>query len=279
MARNNTQTSRRGPAGYAVLVVAALLTLVPFFYAVLGSFKTAGQISTNPLGLPDPFVWDNYAAVLGEGVILRPLLNSIVVGALTVAVVLVCGTLATFAISRFTFKWRESVYAFFTLGLLFPAAVAILPLYLMLRQLDLLNSPLGVALPQAAFALPVTIVVLRPFFQSIPKELEEAASMDGAGPMRFFLQILIPLAVPALITVSILALVTSWNGYLLPLLILTDPASATLPLGLAQFSGSYTYDTARVLAYAVIAMLPTILAYAVAERYIVQGLTAGAVKG
>lgn len=279
MARNNIQTSRRGPAGYAVLVVAALLTLVPFFYAVLGSFKTAGQISTNPLGLPDPFVWDNYAAVLGEGVILRPLLNSIVVGALTVAVVLVCGTLATFAISRFTFRWRESVYAFFTLGLLFPAAVAILPLYLMLRQLDLLNSPLGVALPQAAFALPVTIVVLRPFFQSIPKELEEAASMDGAGPMRFFLQILIPLAVPALITVSILALVTSWNGYLLPLLILTDPASATLPLGLAQFSGSYTYDTARVLAYAVIAMLPTILAYAVAERYIVQGLTAGAVKG
>jgi raffinose/stachyose/melibiose transport system permease protein len=279
MSRKNTSEDRRGPVSYAVLSIAALLTVAPFVFAVLGSFKTSGQLSANPLGLPDPLVWDNYAAVLGDGIIIRPLINSVVVGALTVAIVLVCGTLATFALSRFAFRIRESVYSFFTLGLLFPAAVAILPLYLMLRQLDLLNSPLGVALPQAAFALPVTIVILRPFFQAIPKELEEAAAMDGAGPMRFFIRILLPMAVPALITVSILALVTSWNGYLLPLLVLTDPSSATLPLGLSQFSGSYTYDTARVLAYAVIAMLPTILAYGVAERYIVQGLTAGAVKG
>lgn len=274
-----TARTKQGPVRYLVLAAAALLTLVPFFFAVSGSFKTSGQISTNPLGLPNPWVWDNYASVLGGGVIWVPLVNSIIVGLLTVAIVLVCGVLATFAISRFRFRGRETVYGFFTIGLLFPAAVAILPLYLMVRDLGLLNSPLGVALPQAAFALPVTVVVLRPFFQSIPREIEEAASMDGAGPMRFLFRILLPMAVPSLITVSILALVTSWNGFILPLLILTDPAAQTLPLGLAQFSGSYTYDTARVLAYAVIAMLPTILAYAFAERYIVQGLTAGAVKG
>ncbi|WP_194396268.1 carbohydrate ABC transporter permease [Microbacterium atlanticum] len=274
-----SKQDRRSPLGYTVLIVAALLTLVPFVYAVLGSLKTSGQISTNPLGLPDPWVWENYAAVLGGDVFWRPLLNSVLVGLLTVLIVLICGTLATFALSRFTFRGRESVYAFFTLGLLFPAAVAILPLYLMLRELDLLNTPLGVALPQAAFALPVTVVILRPFFQSIPQELEEAAAMDGAGPMRFFLRILLPMSVPVLITVSILALVTSWNGYLLPLLILTDPESWTIPLGLSRFAGSYTYDTARVLAYSVVAMVPTVLAYGVAERYIVQGLTAGAVKG
>lgn len=279
MSQRSDRVTRRGPFGYVVLIVAALLALVPFLFAVLGSLRTAGQISADPLGLPDPVIWDNYAAVLGGDVFWRPLLNSILVGVCTVVFVLVSGTLATFALSRFGFRGRESVYGFFTLGLLFPAAVAILPLYLMLRQLDLLNTPLGVALPQAAFALPVTIVILRPFFQSIPKELEEAASMDGAGPMRFFAQILLPMSVPALITVSILALVTSWNGYLLPLLILTDPQTWTLPLGLAQFSGSYTFDTARVLAYAVLAMMPTILAYGIAERYIVQGMTAGAVKG
>ncbi len=277
MARSNE--NRRSPIGYTVLIVAALLTVIPFAYAVLGSLKTSGQISTNPLGLPNPVMWENYAAVLVGDAFWRPLLNSVIVGLLTVVIVLVCGTLATFALSRFTFRGRESVYAFFTLGLLFPAAVAILPLYLMLRLLDLLNTPIGVALPQAAFALPVTVVILRPFFQSIPQELEEAASMDGAGPMRFFLRILLPMSVPVLITVSILALITSWNGYLLPLLILTDPDSWTIPLGLSRFAGSYTYDTARVLAYSVVAMVPTVLAYGFAERYIVQGLTAGAVKG
>jgi raffinose/stachyose/melibiose transport system permease protein len=279
MAYRADRASRRGPVGYVVLVVAALLALAPFAFAILGSLRTAGQISADPLGLPSPVTWENYAAVLGGDVFWRPLINSALVGLCTVIFVLISGTLATFALSRFAFKGRESVYGFFTLGLLFPAAVAILPLYLMLRQLDLLNTPLGVALPQAAFALPVTIVILRPFFQSIPKELEEAASMDGAGAMRFFAQILLPMSVPALITVAILALVTSWNGYLLPLLILTEPSTWTLPLGLAQFSGSYTFDTARVLAYAVLAMLPTVLAYGVAERYIVQGMTAGAVKG
>jgi len=262
-----------------VLVPLAFVTIVPLLFAVLGSLRTSGQISADPLGLPNPIVWDNYAAVLGGDVFWRPLVNSAVVGALTVVLTLISGTLATFALSRFKFRGRESVYGFFTLGLLFPAAVAILPLYLMLRQLHMLNTPLGVALPQAAFALPVTIVILRPFFQSVPKELEEAAAMDGGGPMRFFLQILLPMSVPVLITVSILALVTSWNGYLLPLLILTEPSTWTLPLGLSQFNGSYTFDTARVLAYTVLAMLPTVIAYGFAERYIVQGLTAGAVKG
>lgn len=256
-----------------------VITLVPLFAAINGSLRTAGQISAHPLGLPSPVVWDNYLGVLGGSAFWTTLLNSTVIAALTLVFVLVSATLATFAISRISFKGRQSVYVFFTLGLLFPAAVAIMPLYLMLRQLHLMNTAFGVALPQAAFALPVSIVVLRPFFQAVPRELEEAAAMDGAGPMRFFWRILLPMAVPALITVSILALVQSWNNYLLPLLVLTSQDSWTLPLGLSQFAGSYLFDTAKILAYTVLAMLPTIVAYALAERHIVQGLTAGAVKG
>ena len=269
----------RGPLGYAVLVVAGLLTLFPFLSGVVNSLRTSGEIGAEPWGLPTDPVWSNYTDVLGGGLFWQTLLNSVVIAALTLVLVLVAGTTAAYAVSRLRFRGRESVYSFFTLGLLFPAAVAILPLYLMVRQLGLMNTPLGVALPQAAFALPVTIVVLRPFFAAIPREMEEAAQLDGAGHLRFFARIVLPMSVPPLITVSILALVTSWNSFLLPLLILPSQESWTLPLGLSQFAGSYLFDTAKILAYTILAMLPTILVYAVAERRIVQGLAAGAVKG
>jgi len=277
--RARLSTHRRGPAGYAVLVVAGVVTLIPFLSALVNSLRTSGEIGSSPLGLPATPVWSNYGDVLTGDTFWRTLFNSLTVASLTLLFVLVSGAMAAFAVSRLRFRGRESVYAFFTLGLLFPAAVAILPLYLMIRQLGLMNTPLGVALPQAAFALPVTIVVLRPFFAAIPRELEEAASMDGAGHLRFFVLVVLPMSVPPLITVAILALVQSWNGYLLPLLILPGQEDWTLPLGLSQFAGSYLFDTAKVLAYAVLAMLPTIVAYALAERHIVQGLTAGAVKG
>lgn len=277
--RRSASPDRRGPGGYTILVAAGLITLAPFLSGIVNSLRTSGEIGSDPLGLPTSPVWSNYTDVLGGGAFWTTLQNSVVIAALTLVFVLVSGTMAAFAVSRLRFRGRESVYGFFTLGLLFPAAVAILPLYLMIRQLGLMNSPLGVALPQAAFALPVTIVILRPFFAAIPREIEEAASMDGAGHVRFFWKIVLPMSVPPLITVAILAIVASWNSYLLPLLILPSQDSWTLPLGLSQFAGSYLFDTAKILAYTILAMLPTIVAYAVAERWIVQGLTAGAVKG
>ena len=270
---------RRGPFGYTTLIVIGLVVLSPFLSGVVNSLRTSGEIGLQPLGWPSEPVWSNYTDVLADGTFWQTLVNSLVIAALTLTLVLISGTMAAYAVSRLRFRGRGSVYTFFTLGLLFPAAVAILPLYLMVRQLGLMNSPLGVALPQAAFALPVTIVILRPFFASVPREMEEAAQLDGAGHLRFFARILLPMSVPSLLTVSILALVTSWNSFLLPLLILPSQESWTLPLGLSQFAGSYLFDTAKILAYTILAMLPTIIVYAVAERKIVQGLTSGAVKG
>ena len=133
--------------------------------------------------------------------------------------------LAAFVFARFAFRGREVLYALFTLGLLFPVAVAILPLFIMLRNLGLLDNPLGVALPQAAFGLPLTIIILRPFFRSIPNELQDAAAIDGCGPFRFFWRILLPLSRPVLATVAVLAIVGSWNAFLLPLVVLTDPTA------------------------------------------------------
>jgi raffinose/stachyose/melibiose transport system permease protein len=188
------------------------------------------------------------------------------------------GAMAAFALSRYAFRGREVVYTLFTVGLLFPIGVAALPLYLTLKQLGLLENLWGVAIPEAAFSLPITIVILRPFMRAIPTELEDAAVVDGSTRLGFFWRILLPLSGPALATVSILAFVTSWNYYFLPLLVLNDPQHYTLPLGVANFQGEYSQDTARILAFTALSMVPALLFFVFAERRIVGGLT-GAVKG
>ena len=197
--------------------------------------------------------------------------------AVTVAVGLAC--LAAFVFARMVFRGREALYTLFVFGLLFPSAVAILPLYILVRQLGLAGNLLGVALPQAAFALPLTIIILRPFFRSIPAELEDAARIDGCGSFGFFWRVLLPLARPALATVSVLAIVTTWNAFLLPLILLNGADQWTLPLGVMNFSTQYSSDQARVLAFTVVAIIPAVVFYMVAERQLVGGLTSGAVKG
>jgi raffinose/stachyose/melibiose transport system permease protein len=157
--------------------------------------------------------------------------------------------------------------------------VAILPIFVMLRTLNLLDNPWGVILVQAAFGLPLTIIILRGFFRSIPGEIEEAATLDGCGPFAFFWRILLPMARPALATVSVLAIVGSWNNFMLPLVVFSDESSWTLPLGIQQFQGQYSSDTSRILAYLVLAMVPALGFYALAERHLIGGLTAGATKG
>ena len=171
------------------------------------------------------------------------------------------------------------MYTLFVFGLLFPTAVAILPLYILIRQVGLSGSLLGVALPQAAFGLPLSIVILRPFFRSIPIELEDAARIDGCGSFGFFWRVLLPLSRPALATVSVLAIVTTWNAFILPLVVLNNADQWTLPLGVMNFSSTYSSDAARTLAFTVVSLIPALLFYMIAERHIVGGLTGGAVKG
>ena len=266
-------------ATYAVAIGVLLVVIVPVVYAVLGGFRTTGQIADRPVGLPDPWVFDNYREILGSDTFWRQLRNSVVVAAITMGAVVPSASLAAFALARMTFRGREVVYTLFTLGLLFPLTVAILPLFITLRSFDLLNNPFGVALPQAAFALPTSIIVLRPFFRAIPAELEEAAAIDGCGPFRFFWQIALPMSRPVLATVSVLAIVASWNAFVLPLVVLNDPRMWTLPLGVTNFSTQYSSDTARVLAFTSLSMVPALVFYAVAERQIVSGLASGALKG
>jgi raffinose/stachyose/melibiose transport system permease protein len=257
----------------------ATVIVTPVVYAVLGGFRDAPQLAADPVGLPNPWVWTNYTDSLTSASFWVQLRNSIVVAGLTTAVVVLFAALAAFVIARREFPGREVAYTAFTLGLLFPVTVAILPLLILVRDLGLLDNPLGLALPEAAFALPLTIIILRPFFRNVPKELEDAAAIDGCGSLGFFFRILLPLSRPVLVTVAVLVLVSSWNQFLLPLVMLSDAENWTLPLGVTNFSTQYTTDTARILAYTTLALVPALAFYVVAERQLVGGLTAGSVKG
>jgi raffinose/stachyose/melibiose transport system permease protein len=268
---------------YGVLLVVAVAILFPLAYAVLGGFKTNGQLAADPGSiLPKEWVFTNYTDVLfGEyaPTFWRQALNSVIVAGVAVVLVVALASGAAYVFAREKFRGREALYLLFVFGLLFPLAVAILPLYILVRGLGLSANLLGVALPLAAFQLPLTIVILRPFFRSIPVELEDAARIDGCGTFGFFWRILLPLAKPALATVSVLAIVTTWNAFFLPLVILNGAEQWTLPLGAMNFSTEYSSDRARVMAYTVVTIIPAIVFYAFAERHIVSGLTSGSVKG
>ncbi|WP_329110253.1 carbohydrate ABC transporter permease [Micromonospora sp. NBC_01699] len=276
--RASTSARLRRLILHVVSTIIGVCIVVPIGFGVLGGFKDNGQLSTNPLGLPDPWVPGNYTAILASGVFWRQLGNSTLIAVATVVIVVGASAMAAFVFARFVFRGREFLFTLFAVGLMFPFTVAILPLFILLRSMGLLDNPLGVILPQAAFGLPVTIIVLRSFFRTIPGEVEEAATLDGCGPFAFFWRILLPMARPALATVSVLAVVASWNNFMLPLVVFTDQNWWTLPVGVQAFQGQYADDTARVLAYVVLSMVPALAFYAVAERQLIGGL-AGSVKG
>lgn len=269
---------RGGPLTYVVAWLLVGVCLAPIAYIVIGGFRTNAQITADPSGLPDPWQIENYVSVLTSSLFWQQLGNSLVAGLLTTLGVVVLGLMASYVIARYSFAGRGALYALFAAGLMFPMTVAITPLYIMIRSLGLMNSVGGLVLPQIAFALPTTVIILVPFLRAIPREIEEAASIDGASRLGFFFRMVVPLSLPGVITVGILAFVASWNSYMLPLFILNDETSYTLPLGVQAFASQYSVDTARVLAFTSLSMIPALVFFSLFERRIVGGLS-GAVKG
>ncbi len=261
------------------LVVILLYTIFPLYVMFMGGFKTIGQLRGDLLGLPNPFQLDTFKSLLAPtSNFWRSLGNSFIIMAGTVVfdVILCCLTGFTFA--RIKFFGKEFLYNYILLGLLFPLAVAILPMYLQMRDIGLLDTYLGVMLPQAAFNLAFHTMLTRSFFAQIPNDLEEAATIDGCGKLGFLIRMVIPLSKPIITTIAVLTLVGSWNQFLLPLLVLNDEKKFTLPLGVMQYQGQYATDWARVLAYLTLSLIPAVVFYALAQKQIVAGLTSGAVK-
>ncbi|MGJ6979956.1 carbohydrate ABC transporter permease [Aestuariimicrobium soli] len=266
------------PLTYLLAVVLIALCVGPVLYIILGGFRTNSQITIDPAGFPNPWRLTNYTSVLSSGMFWQQFGNSLVVGLATTAGVVILGLCASYVLARYRFRGRGALYTLFAAGLMFPLTVAITPLYLLLKNLGLVDSLWGLILPQIAFALPTTVIILVPFLAAIPKELEEAAAIDGASRLGFFFRMVLRLSMPGVVTVGILAFIGSWNSYLLPLFVLSDRSRYTLPLGVQTFSSEHSVDTAAVLAFTSLSMIPSLIFFSLFERRIVGGLT-GAVKG
>jgi raffinose/stachyose/melibiose transport system permease protein len=269
---------------YLILFIVVVIMFVPIVILIFGSLKTTGEMYSQPYTLPNPPHWENLWGVLSTPTFWTMLRNSVLVMfGTTAGVVFVCG-LAAFVFARLDFRGKGWLFNLFTMGLMFPINVAILPVYFVLRQLNENNIPLidslwGVVLVQLAFQISGNILILRGFFTSIPSELQDAAYIDGCNNFDFFWRILLPLARPALAAVAALTMIVSWNDLLVPLVVLNSDELWTLPLGTMQFQGQYATDLALVSAFVVLSSIPTVIFYFFAERQIVSGLTAGAVKG
>ncbi len=269
---------------YLVLTIATILIFVPIVILIFGSVKTTGQMYSHPYEFPANPNWSNIINILKTPSFWTMMGNSLIVMvSTTTATVFICA-LVSFVFARLEFRGKNFFFNLFTLGLMFPINVAILPVYFVLRQLDgyglhLIDSLLGVILVQIAFQLSGNIMILKGFFTAIPKELQDAAYIDGCTNFDFFWRIMLPLVKPALAAVASLVMIVSWNDLLVPLIVLNSNNLWTLQLGTMQFQGQYSTDLALISAFVALSSIPTIIFYIFAEKQIVAGLTAGAVKG
>jgi len=264
---------------YLILSLFVVLIFTPLVVAIFGALKTRGEMYSRPYTPPIPPYWDNYIKILNQESFWIMLRNSLVVMVAATAGVLLAGSLAAFVFARLEFRGKNWVFNLLTLGLMFPINVAILPVYLVLRQIGLINNLWGVIIVQLAFQLSGNILILRGFFTSVPFELQDAAAIDGCSTFGFFWRILLPLTRPALSAVAALTMIASWNDLLVPLVVIDKDTLWTLPLGIMQFQGQYGQDLALVAAFVTLSAVPAIIFYIFAERQIVSGLTAGALKG
>ncbi len=265
-------------AQLAALIILAGIVLTPLAATALGGFKELGDLRANPFGLPKVWVWDNYWDILSGLRYWQVLGNSLLIASLTVVLTLALSSMAAFTFAHLRFFGERFLLNYMLLGLLFPSATAILPLFIKIRDLGLLDSHWGIVLPQVAFALGMSVLLLRNAFRQLPTELLDAALMDGCGYIRYFLYITLPLSRPILSTVAVIAFVGSWNNYLLPLVVLNSESRYPWTLGLMAYQGQYSTSWQLVLAFITLTILPAIAMFVMAQKYIVAGLTAGAVK-
>ncbi|MFB9953144.1 carbohydrate ABC transporter permease [Rhizobium puerariae] len=278
-----TTSSIRMSAGtrvylYVSLTIIAAVVVVPLLTTALGGFKTLGDLRVNPFGLPAEWQWANYTDILFGERYWRQMMNSLVIAVLTVLLTLSVSAMAAFTFAHVRFFGSTFLLNYFLIGLMFPAATAILPLFIRIRDLGLLNTYWGVVLPQVAFGLGMSILLFRNYFRNLPEELFQAAFVDGCGYIRFFWHVTLPLSRPIVATVGIVSFVSSWNSYILPLIMLNSESIYPWPLGIMVYRGEFGTEWQLVLAFITLTILPTIIVFFLAQKHIIAGLTAGAVK-
>ncbi len=264
---------------YLIAIAVAALAVAPLVIAVGTAVKIPGTATSDLSIFPEHPDWANFPAVVTGTSLLTYVRNSIIVTAATVAVSLACASLAAYAFSRMTFFMKKTFYLIILMGLTLPVVVVLVPLFQVERTLHLFNTYGALVLPYVGFGIPFAILILKNYFDSVPREMEEAARIDGASLLRAFVSIVLPLTKPALITVAIFQSVNSWNEFLLALLFMTQDAMRTVPLAIVPFIGQYGNQTEYMFATLILITLPPIVLFIIMQRQFVGGLTAGAVKG
>jgi multiple sugar transport system permease protein len=265
---------------YAILILVTLIILVPLFWMLSTSFKPKSQWFLPEIyWIPKTFTWDNYQKILNNPSLpmARWFVNSIGVATAVTILVLIVDALAGYAYARLEFRGRRPLFALLLATLFLPGVMFLVPNFLTIARLDFLNSYVGVIIP--AMAGVFGVFFMRQFFESIPKELEEAARIDGASTFQTFFQVALPLAKPALATLGVITFLGSWNDFLWPLLILKDRALLTLPPGLRTLQGAYTSEYGQMMAGAAITAVPVLILYLLLQRYIVESVATTGLKG
>ena len=263
---------------YACLFIVAAIVVVPLLTTAFGGVRTIGDLRANAFGIPKEWVWSNYGGILFSQRYWLQMGNSLLIALLTVSLTLIFASMAAFTFAHVKFFGSDFLLNYFLVGLMFPAATAILPLFIRIRDLGLLDTYWGVVLPQVAFGLGMSILLFRNYFKNLPAELFDAAFVDGAGYLRFFWHISLPLSRPIIATVGIISFVGSWNSYILPLIMLNSESKYPWPLGIMVYRGEFATDWQLILAFITLTILPTVIVFFAAQKHIIAGLTAGAVK-
>ena len=263
---------------YTILVAYGLTVVYPVFLMVLSSFKSTREIFASPFALPQSWSFQNYVEAWGKGNFSTYFGNSVFVTATALVLVLILGSLAAYPLGRYAFKGKQFLMIYFLAGLMLPIRLGILPLFFLMKNLHLLNTPWSLILIYTSSGLPFTIFVLANFFETLPKELEEAARLDGASEFRIYWQVMLPLIRPALATVAIFNFIPWWNDFFFPLIFIRAEKYKTLPLGLFSFFGEHQNNWALLFSGLTITALPLLILYLFASKQIIKGLTSGALK-
>ena len=263
---------------YIVLILIAVIMVVPFLWMLSTSLKTQyDAVKIPPVWIPDPPRWENYVKLFTEQPMSQFMLNTIKIVFFVVLGQLFFSSLAAYSFARISFKGRNVVFFFYIATLMVPGQVTMIPTYLMFAKAGLTDNHLALILP--AFFSAFGVFLLRQFFMSLPRELEEAAEIDGCNPFMTYWRIMLPLVVPAMLTLGVFTLMNTWNDYMGPLIYLSSPEKYTMTLGIAYFKGVYTTQWNLVMAGSIVSVVPILIAYLCTQKYFIEGIAFSGVKG
>ena len=264
---------------YIFLIFLAVIYIVPILWVLLTSLKDDSTLMLSPWAMPARIEWGNYEFAWTKGHLGTAMLNSLIVCSITLVISMLFGSMAAFAIAKLRWKLSKIALYYFLIGMMIPIHTILIPLFVQFSGWKLSNTLIGIIVPYITFSLPITIYIMVGFFEGIPNELFEAACIDGCSVYKMFGTVAIPLAKTGFMVTGLMSFVSNWNELLLAMVFISDEAKKTLPVSLTKFVGPYHTNYCQMFAAIMIAIVPTIIAYVAFANQIVEGLTAGAVKG